>query len=288
MQVPGVIYFPWTQGRASMQAVAFVKEHVRRGLALFDSLDRRHKTFAVLGIGAVGTIGLLSLVFHASLLRWLTTASERFRGVRLNWLMLLTFNIAVSFPPIVGYSALSLFVGMVFGFPKGWPLLAFGTLVGSTLSFLTFRYLLRSRAEALARRNLKFMALVEVLRQDSFVLLWMIRLCPLPYSFSNAAMSTIPSIEPWKFFLSTLAATPKLFLHLFVGSQIVKLSEEADNKKWWVNLFSIFLAVSMGLLTSFLIYRRTKEKAAALEQQHGFNQPAADDFEISGDVEETF
>lgn len=251
---------------------------------MFDALQRREKWLIGIGLGCLVTMLTLMTIFHTAVLTWMANFSAKFREVRLNWLILFMLYVFVSFPPMIGYSALALFTGMVYGFPGGWPLIASGTLFGSFCSFLVFRYLLKERAEQVARTSIKFTAFIETLRQDSFVLLWMIRLCPLPYSLSNAAMSTVPSVEPWKFFVATLLCTPKLFLHIFIGSRLVKLSNAKDNASWWANFVSIVLANVIFIGTSYVIYTRTKAKVASL-QAKGYDPAGTvpDDFEISDD-----
>lgn len=263
------------------------KYSLKRLVGSFDALQRREKLLIGFGLGFLVIMLTLMTIFHTAVLTWMTSFSVKFKEVRLNWLILFMLFVCVSFPPMIGYSALALFTGMVYGFPGGWPLIASGTLIGSFCSFLTFRYLLRERAEQVARSSIKFMAFIEILRQDSFLLLWMIRLCPLPYSLSNAAMSTVPSVEPFKFLMATLLCTPKLLIHIFIGSRLVKLSNAKDNASWWANFLSILLANIVFIGTSYSVYTRTKAKSASL-QAKGF-EPAGtdpDNFEISDDEDQ--
>lgn len=54
------------------------------------------------------------------------------------------------------------------------------------------------------------------LDSDGLKLLWMIRMSPLPFSFSNAALSTIHTISPKNFAIATALSTPKVCLFGFV------------------------------------------------------------------------
>lgn len=77
----------------------------------------------------------------------------------------------------------------------------------------------------LVANDKRYEALSLVLKHDGLKLLVMIRLCPLPYSISNGAISTFPTVQPLMFAAATAAATPsKLFsrslfalLRLFLG-----------------------------------------------------------------------
>lgn len=76
----------------------------------------------------------------------------------------------------------------------------------------------------------RFAALSLTLKHDGIKLLWMIRLCPLPYSISNGAMSTFPTVSPSAFMLATAAATPKLLIQVWIGDRLSILAEADDQK----------------------------------------------------------
>lgn len=252
-------------------------------------LEKRERIVLVGGLGCLLTMLSMFAVFHKQVLHWMISFSDNYRHLKFGWLIILLLLFAVSFPPLIGYSALSAFTGMVYGFPGGWPLLAAGTLFGSFLSFLTFRYLLHDRAEQLARANVKFMAFAKTLEFDKFVLLWLIRLCPLPYSLSNAAMSSVPTVQPWRFFLATACVTPKLFLHIFIGDRLRRLAGAQDTSTMVANLISIILALVVAVITTYLIWQRTTERALAIEAgrealyQGPMEDDGLDNFEISED-----
>ena len=105
----------------------------------------------------------------------------------------------------------------------------------------------------------RFEALSLVLKHDGLKLLVMIRLCPLPYSISNGAISTFPTVSTWTFALATAAATPKLFGAIFIGSRlavIAKSGEKMDAATKAINWISIVLGVILGGLTGLIIYKR--------------------------------
>ena len=105
----------------------------------------------------------------------------------------------------------------------------------------------------------RFEALSLVLKHDGLKLLVMIRLCPLPYSISNGAISTFPTVQPLMFAIATAAATPKLFIAVFVGSRlavIAKSGEKMDTGTKAINWASIIFGVFLGVGTGWLIYKR--------------------------------
>ena len=106
-----------------------------------------------------------------------------------------------------------------------WFIVASATIVGSTCSFLASRYFLQSYVDRLVKNDSRFAALALTLKHDGIKLLIMIRLCPLPYSFSNGAISTIPTVTWQSFMFATAIVSPKLLLHVFVGAKLGELAE---------------------------------------------------------------
>lgn len=208
----------------------------------------------------LASAGIVFIVFREHVLAFLIEFAQALKELKAGPFLFFFLISLISFPPLIGYSALSLLCGMTYGFPGGWPLLTAATLFGSTCSFLTFRYLLSGVAAKLAQSNQKFAALTRTLERDNIILLSMIRLCPLPYSLSNGAFASIPSVSLKSFFLSTLLTSPKLLIHVFVGDRLVKLGQEKDTATKIVDIFSILLAGVFSVVTAYTIYLRTIEK----------------------------
>ncbi|CAN6594845.1 golgi apparatus membrane protein Tvp38p [Trichomonascus vanleenenianus] len=240
-------------------------EYVEHGRRTYSELAAWKKGLVLAGLAVLGTMGILFIIFHDKFFELMVEFAKKWKEMPGGGVLMFSMIILISFPPLIGYSALSSLVGMMYGFPWGWPFLASATLVGSTLSFLTFRYFLSDYAKRLASRNVKFAALSSTLEQDKFTLLWMIRLCPLPYSLSNGALSTIPSVSVGSFFLATALTSPKLLMHIFVGDRIARLGKEKDTAAKIVDIVSIVVASVIGTLTAYIIYNRTMERARQLE-----------------------
>jgi hypothetical protein len=109
----------------------------------------------------------------------------------------------------------------------------------------------------------------------------MIRLCPLPYSLSNGALSTIPTVSVFQFALATACVTPKLLVHIFIGAELGKLAEhggEMDAKTKAISYLSIAVGSLIGIGTAWLIYRQAKSRARELAEQErdGVRRASAD------------
>jgi hypothetical protein len=107
-----------------------------------------------------------------------------------------------------------------------------------------------------------------VLKHDGIKLLFMIRLCPLPFSITNGMLASIPTVTPLSFFLATAAATPKLLLHIWVGAQMAALADAGETKADWrtklVSYIGIAIASVAGAATGYYIWVRTKRRAEEL------------------------
>jgi len=159
-----------------------------------------------------------------------------------------------------------------------WLIVASASILGSTASFLASRYFLQRFVQRMTEHNKKFNALALTLKHDGFKLLIMIRLCPLPYSFSNGAISTIPTVKPLPFMLATACASPKLLLHCFIGSRLSALAESGDKmdaKTKAVSYISIAIGVAAGITVGWFMYIKTAARAKELEEQERENAEGA-------------
>ncbi|KAK6432730.1 Tlg2-vesicle protein [Oleoguttula sp. CCFEE 5521] len=223
---------------------------------------------ALVGLNIALIVGLvLTFVYHEKVFARLKPVAVSWRALPGGWLILWFMTILVSFPPMIGYSTCVTLAGFVYGM-HGWFIVSTATVLGSTLSFIVSRTLLKSFVGRMTEKNKQFAALSLVLKHDGLKLLMMIRLCPLPYSLSNGAISTIPTVTWYNFALATAAVTPKLLLHVFIGRQIGQLAEtKMDAKTKAVSYASILLGMAAGIATGWFIWTRTKARAEELERE---------------------
>ncbi|KAK5990363.1 Golgi apparatus membrane protein tvp38 [Cladobotryum mycophilum] len=245
----------------------------QKGLAIYESLSPLQRAI-LLAIGLVlGTLVILILVYSEALFTWLATISKTWRQIPGGWLINIALIMATSFPPIIGYSTANTIAGFVYGFPAGWPIAASASIAGSLIAFVACRTVLSNHINRLVGNDPRFVALGQVLRQDGLLYLTGIRFCPLPFSLSNGFLATIPSITPSAFALSTAISTPKLLIHVFIGSQMAVLAEKGDKmplRDKLVNYASIAVGGIIGAAAGFIIYRRTLARAAELSREEAF------------------
>ena len=153
---------------------------------------------------------------------------------------------------------------------NSWFIAASATVVGSTISFLVCRTLLRRTVERLTASDTRFAALTHVIKHDGLKLLIMIRFCPLPYSLSNGAIATIPTVKWTAFALATAAASPKLLLPIYVGGKLADIAENGgkmDAGTKAISYISIILGSAAGIGIGWIVYRQTQARAQQLENE---------------------
>ncbi|KAF8469520.1 hypothetical protein BDZ91DRAFT_55004 [Kalaharituber pfeilii] len=213
---------------------------------------------------------ILVTVYHTELLAMMLPVSKKLTDWPAGWLIIWSVCYVSAFPPLFGYSTSVSLAGFVYGFPYGWYIVSSATVLGSTSAFLACRYYFRDFAQRMVATDKRFAALALTLKHDGLKLLCMIRLCPLPYSISNGAISTFPTVKPWAFMLATTLSTLKLMIHIFIGTRLRMLAEEGrkmDGKTKLINYGSLLGGVTLGIITGLVIYRRTVARAKQLEHE---------------------
>ncbi|KAL9602174.1 MAG: hypothetical protein Q9219_002038 [cf. Caloplaca sp. 3 TL-2023] len=224
---------------------------------------------SVLGLAVViGTI--LFFIYHETFFTWLEPTAVKWKNLRGGWCILWAMTFMTAFPPVVGYSTCFTLAGFVYGLPEGWLIIASATVAGSTCSFFTSRTIFSGFVHRLVANDRRFDAFSSVLKRDGLKLLIMIRLCPLPYSISNGAISTFPTVTPQMFVIATSIMTLKLIIPIFIGTRLAAIARNGGKKDATTNIInwiSIIGGLILGLVTGWLIYKRTVARARELEAE---------------------
>lgn len=233
----------------------------------YDKQSPLVRAFAFVGAFLAACLVILIILFHAYLIKLLINLADAWQKLLYGPYLLFTLIFMVGFPPLLGFSSLSMLCGMVYGLVNGWLLLATASVTGSFASFLVFRYLLRERSKAMLNSNEVFRAFAETLKQDqSLLLLILIRLCPFPYSLSNGALAAVPELSPLTYFMASVITSPKLFAHIFVGHQLKDIGDDANTTtKRIVDAITIIITGIASATTTYVIYHKMQNR---LEQYH--------------------
>lgn len=237
-------------------------------MSTFRKLTLLQQILVVGAVAACVVLGILFLVFSHKIFGALAPAAKKWRDVTGGWAILWALTFICAFPPVIGYSTSVTVTGFVYGFPNGWFIVSTATVLGSLASFLASRTVLSKYVHRLVGGDKRFEALALVLKHDGLKILCMIRFCPLPYSLSNAAMSTFPTVQPFSFALATLVASPKLLIHVFIGSRLADIAERGgtmDISTRIINYASIILGMTLGGVVGWVIYQKTMTRARELE-----------------------
>ncbi|KAK2859895.1 hypothetical protein FQN49_004604 [Arthroderma sp. PD_2] len=234
-------------------------------------LQRIGTVFAGLGVMILG-IGFMLVT--GQIFAWLGPVAKDWEYAPLAYFIVWLCTFLMSFPPMVGWSTVGTVAGFIFGVWKGWAIYASATVIGSTCSFFVSRTVLSKFVQRLMKHDKRFAALSLTLKYDGLKLLCMIRLCPLPYSLCNGAVSTFPTISPFMYGLATAIISPKFLVPTFIGSRLRILSEDggemsAGSKA--VNIISIVISIGVGIFTGWYIYKRTLARAKQLEAEERAN-----------------
>lgn len=253
----------------SLGAKSFKAAHnlYSRSATIFAALSPTQQFLVLAGSVVLVALTITLLVFSHKAWMLLGPVAASWRAMPGGWLILWVLIFFVAFPPLIGYSTLCTVAGFVWGFPLGWPIAASATVAGSAAAFLASRTVFSSYVDRLVGSDARFVALGQVLRRDGIGVLALMRFCPLPYSPSNGFLATIPSIQPASFALATALASPKLLVHIFIGSRLALLAEAGDTMSFGdrvVNYLSMGVGATVGAGVGYVIYRRTMARAAEL------------------------
>ncbi|PNP42756.1 hypothetical protein TGAMA5MH_05498 [Trichoderma gamsii] len=257
-------------------------------MATYWKLSPLYRAMVILVILIGWTFIILSVLYSEAFFRWLATVSKTWREIPGGWLIAFMLIFVTSVPPIVGYSTANTIAGFVYGFPLGWPIAASACVVGSLAAFMACRTVLSGQVNRMIGTDHRFVALGQVLRRDGILYLTGIRFCPLPFSLSNGFLATIPSISPLAFVISTALSTPKLLIHVFIGSRLAIIAEAGDSmtlRDKMVNYASMIIGGAIGAAAGIIIYRRTMARAAELAREEATVIIAAEEGE--GGYEDT-
>ncbi|RDA83279.1 hypothetical protein CP532_0986 [Ophiocordyceps camponoti-leonardi (nom. inval.)] len=232
---------------------------------------RQRALMAMASIATIAAIAILAgFASHHFFFHWLAPRARKWRGHGGALAVVFLAVFVSAFPPMVGYSTAATVAGFVAGFPGGWPLAASAAVSGSLVAFVASRSVLASWVERLVGRDTRFVALAQVLRRDELLYLTAIRFCPLPFSLSNGFLATVPTVSPWAFAVATAISSPKLLVHVFIGSRLALLAEEGETMSSTdkaINYLSMLLSALIGLAVGLVVYRRTTARAAQLGRE---------------------
>ncbi|EAA29182.3 hypothetical protein GE21DRAFT_1588 [Neurospora crassa] len=258
----------------ALKAIATGLTIAQRAITIFLGLSLLQKIAILVALTIFFSLSVVALVYSHAIFASLGPLAEKWRALPFGWLLCFGLVFMTAFPPIIGYSTAVTVTGFVYGFPWGWPIAAAATVAGSTCSFLASRGVLAGYVNGLVGKDKRFVALSQVLRRDGLGVLAMVRFSPLPYSLSNGFLATVPRLRVGGFAVATGLATPKLFVHIFIGSRLALLASSGDKmttRDRAINYISMLLFGAVGAAVGYLIWKRTMSRADELAHEEGLD-----------------
>lgn len=218
-------------------------------------------------------------VYHETLIGYVVEYSDKWSQKPISAFIIGLMLFIISFPPLIGFSFTNTVAGAFYGVSiKGWLIIAVSSISGSVAAFVVFRYMLKSKAQALVSSNKKLFAFSTILQENnSFWLLTLIRLCPFPYSLTNGALAAIPGITITNFALGSIISSPKLVIYLFVGAKLKDFGKAKDTSTKLVDLASIVFTFIFLAITGWLLFTKTNQRIKELEAQRGLQPEGSND-----------
>ncbi|KAF8640059.1 hypothetical protein AX17_001301 [Amanita inopinata Kibby_2008] len=228
-------------------------------LRRYRSLHVYGKVFIWLLILFYASLGAFIIVVTPSrIAQFLYDQARKLAATRFGWLALCAAIFFISFPPLVGHTTLVTLCGFAYGM-KGFYIASSASVVGSAAAFIFLRFIFSQRLRQWST-NEKWQALEEVVRIKGLPLIILIRVSPFPpWVYSNSLFASIGAVKLWQFVVATLFISPKLILHVFIGSRIATLSdgnqrEHMDTHTKIINVFLIVGGMLVAVFTSWLVY----------------------------------
>ncbi|KAK4332388.1 Golgi apparatus membrane protein TVP38 [Rhodotorula toruloides] len=205
--------------------------------------------------------GLFWLIGPERIFAWFASLADDVRELPHGWLILSAIIVVTSVPPLIGYGTAQTLVGFAYGVTPGFYISAGSCLLGGAFAFVLCRKLVTLFAPFI-QRDKTFAALSRAVRVKGLPLITLLRLCPFPYPYSNLFFASVESVKFSEFMLATLAITPKLLLHVFIGHRTYLFADPASRHKMdsttrWINGIFMVGGTILGIATSWYLYRLT-------------------------------
>ncbi|KAH8118359.1 Golgi apparatus membrane protein TVP38 [Phellopilus nigrolimitatus] len=262
----------------------------KRVTGLIKTVWLRYKSLPILGKLVIwgivsfdtALLVIIAVVGPSKITQKLYDFGQDLANYRFGWMILGAIMIIISFPPLIFYSTTVSLCGFTYGL-KGFFLAGPAALLGSAIVFVLLRFAFRKRLRTWTSNNEKWQALEAVIKAKGLPLIILIRMSPFPpWVYSNACFASIEAVSLWQFLVATLFVMPKLFLVVFVGSRIAKLSDgeqrgQMDIIAKVLNIVSVVVSIALGILAGAVTYRLLQKQIKELRESADLNGELAVD-----------
>lgn len=254
--------------------------------------EQRYMIYVAVGIKAL-ILGVVIYIgpeamFDATAKLAIWFASQSYGAV-----LLIGIVVIVSFPPLIGYGTSITLFGFGWGVHaqataqhaqlngnllQAWLLASLACLVGATVSFSVLRFLIIHHSKRVdwisnTLNDPKYTALSTAVRRKGLVMAILIRFCPFPFAYSNLFFaSLVDAVSLAQFFVATALITPKLLLHVWLGTRMFQLmdrDQRAQLDAWAKALNVIYIGVgsAVGAATGWIVWNETAKVLETIESE---------------------
>jgi len=189
-------------------------------------------------------------------------------------LILIGCYIIIAFPVAVGYTAVGLACGFLYGPIEGVITTFIGAqILGSSISFWMCGTLFKNWVEKKLKENKKADSVLKAVRKNGFKIIIMSRLTPIPFGIQNALFG-VSGIHFVPYILATwFGMLPEAFLWCYFGSKAREINDvlhgEADFGVWQKVILAVEIisAVLLVVILGFLGRRAMKKAIQEQEQE---------------------
>ncbi|KAG8733751.1 Tlg2-vesicle protein [Ceratobasidium sp. 423] len=209
-------------------------------------------------------ITILLSVLHKQIVTALLPAAKWVKQAPAGWLIPIALLVILSIPPLFGAEIVHVLCGMFYGLGIGFLLVCAGTVLGEMLTFLMFRYCLRSRADKLERggSSPQWAALARVIREGGFWVALVIRYSAIPTHIGTALFAAC-GMNFWVFLLTLVLSLPRQLAGVYIG---VLAEEDAEGRpsKTDKTISTVVLVITIVITVIAMRWISGRVKAAAL------------------------
>ncbi|MCB0327294.1 MAG: TVP38/TMEM64 family protein [Bdellovibrionales bacterium] len=158
-------------------------------------------------------------------------------------------------------SILTLLAGALYGIFWGTLFVSISSLAGASASMVLGRYFFRNRVKKLISKSKSLKALDELVSQNAFWTVLLIRLSPsYPFNLLNYAFG-MTKISFWThLWASALGMLPGTFLYVYLGKAIGIKLLSTQNQHRSQSLFWMGLCITMGISIFLSLKAKNKVK----------------------------
>ncbi|KAJ7262719.1 hypothetical protein B0H12DRAFT_1012612 [Mycena haematopus] len=204
----------------------------------------------LIGLGVVLSLETKNIV------KDLKPATDWLHDHTLGPLIPIAILIVISFPPLFGQELIATLVGVTWGLPEAFAIVAIGTILGEMANFFTFKYACSARGAKYEQKDLDYGILAYFARNGSFLVILIIRYSAIPPHFATSVFSTV-GISFWIFLAAAILSLPKQLVTVYVGYALQPSNDNKDTKT--IENVVLVLGIVVTIFAYIWIKRRLKE-----------------------------